>query len=194
MGQLHTKTSWRGVYLLPLLIAGALALVGCATEPTRFSTGTIKARTFNFVRMEKEQELSAADNRADVHALIQGAIEENLVSKGLTRVETNGDVAVLYLIIISDGTSTKTINDCFGYGAAYELQDKAHQAFAIDKRNGTAFDAGTLVIDIVDLHQGTVLWRNFVYRPILKNLPMEQRQVRLQQAVDEVFKGLRITK
>jgi len=74
MGQLHTKTSWRGAYLLPLLIAGALALGGCATEPTRFSTGTIKARTFNFVRMEKEQELSAADNRADVHALIQGAI------------------------------------------------------------------------------------------------------------------------
>jgi len=194
MRQIDPKNRWRGVYLLSLLTAGALALGGCATEPTRYSTGSIKARTFNFVRMEEEKNPSYADNSAQVHALIQGAIEENLASKGLTRVETNGDVAVLYLIIISDGTSTKTINDYFGYGPSYELQDKAHQAFAIDKRNQTAFKAGTLVIDIVDTHQGTILWRNFVYRPILSNLPIEQRQVRLQQAVDEVFKGLRITK
>ena len=179
--------------LLPVVALSALMLGGCATEPTRFSTGAIKARTFNFVHMEKEQEPAYADNRADAHALIQSAIEENLVAKGLTQVETNGDVIVLYLIIVSNGTSTKTINDYFGYGAAYALQDKAHQAFAIDNRNQTAFDAGTLVIDIVDPRHGTLLWRNFVYRPILRHLPIEQRQVRLQEAVDEVFKGLKVT-
>ena len=171
-----------------------MILGGCATEPARYSTGPVKARTFNFVRMVEEKNASYADNSAQVHTLIQGAVEENLAAKGLTRVETNGDVAVLYLIIISDGISTKTINDYFGYGSSYELQDKAHQAFAIDKRNRTGFDAGTLVIDIVDTRQRTVVWRNFVYRPILSNLPIEQRQVRLQQAVDEVFKGLRIAK
>jgi hypothetical protein len=185
----------REVSLLLLLAVGALALGGCATEPTRFSTGPIRARTFSFVRMEKEQEPSFADKRAQVHARIQVAIEENLVAKGLARVETNGDVAVLYLIIISDGASTKTINDYFGYDdSSYALQDKAHQAFAIDNRNQTAFDAGTLVIDIVNPQQGTVLWRNFVYRPILSNLPLEQRQDRLQKAVDEALKDLRVTK
>jgi len=192
MRQVHTVTGWQGIHLLTLLAAAVLMAGGCATEPTRFSSGAIKARTFNFVRMEKEQEPAYADNRAAAHGLIQSAIEESLAAKGLTQVETNGDVVVLYLIIVSDGTSTKTINDYFGYGASYALQDQAHQAFAIDKRNQTAFDAGTLVIDIVDSRHGTLLWRNFVYRPILRHLPIEQRQARLQQAVDEVFKRLKV--
>ena len=155
----------------------------------------IRARTFNFVRMSGEQKATYADNRAEVHALIQDAIEKNLVSKGLAKVDADGDVAVLYLIIISDGTSTQTINDYFGYGeSANALQDKAHQAFAIDKRNRTPYDAGTLVIDITDRQQGKVLWRNFVWRPMLKDLPIEKRQARLQEAVDEAFKGLRVEK
>jgi hypothetical protein len=195
MRQTDAQNVWRAVCLLALWAAGAMTLGGCATEPTRFSTGPVAARTFNFVRLEEEKKVSYANNSAQVHALIQGAIEGSLLSKGLARVETNGDVAVLYLIIISDGTSTETINDYFGYSdASYELQDKAHQVFAIEKRNRTAFNAGTLVIEIVNVRQRRVLWRNFVYRPILKDLPIEQRQVRLQQAVDEVFKELRITK
>lgn len=47
-------------------------------------------------------------------------------------------------------------------------------------------------VDIVHMKQGVVLWRNYVWRPILKNLPIEQRQARLQQAVDEVFKRLKV--
>jgi hypothetical protein len=143
--------------------------------------------------MTREQKATYADNRAEVHAMIQDAIEKNLASKGLTRVDADGDIAVLYLIIISDGTSTKTINDYFGYDeSSNALQDKAHQAFAIDKRNRTPYAAGTLVLDITDRQQGRVLWRNFVWRPMLKDLPIERRQTRLQEAVDEAFKTLRI--
>jgi hypothetical protein len=181
------------IYRLPLL--AALMLAGCASEPTRYTSGPITAHTFSFVRMDQEKSPMQAEKHAQMHGLIQGAIEKDLTSKGLTQVETNGDVAVLYLIIVSDGASTETINDYYGYGdSAYEFQDKAHQAFAVEKRNRTGYAAGTLVIDIVNQQQGKVLWRNFVYRPILNNLPIEQRQTRLQQAVDEVFKGLRITK
>jgi hypothetical protein len=196
MTKLLSKIRWSQHHLLPLLATVALALGGCATsEPARFSTGPVKARTFNFVRMDVDKQASYAEKRAEVNAHIQTAITDRLAAKGLTKVETNGDVAVLYLIIISDGASTKTINDYFGYSdAAYALQDKAHQAFVLDKRNPTAFDAGTLVIDIVDMSKGTILWRNFVYRPILRDLPTEQRQARLQEAVNEAFKTLQIAK
>jgi hypothetical protein len=183
-------------HLWPLLAAVTLAPGGCATsEPARFSTSPVKARTFNFVRMDVDKQAPYAEKRAEVNAHIQTAITASLAAKGLTRVETNGDVAVLYLIIISDGASTKTINDYFGYSdAAYALQDKAHEAFVIDKRNPTAFDAGTLVIDIADMKAGTILWRNFVYRPILRDLPADQRQVRVQEAVNEAFKTLQVAK
>ena len=193
MKQIRISAGRGGFRLLTLLAAGALALGGCATEPARYNAGAVKARTFNFVRMSESPNTSDADKQAQLHALIQNAIEKNLASKGLTKVDKDGDVAVLYMILISDGTSTKTINDYYGYDeSSNALQDEAHKAFAIDKRNKTAYDAGTLVIDIVDLPQGKVLWRNFVWRPILKDLPTEQREVRLQEAVDEVFKNLRV--
>jgi hypothetical protein len=185
MNQIYT-------YLLPVL--AALMLAGCASEPTRYSSGPIQAHTFNFIHMEQDQNPTLAAKRAETHELIQGAIKKDLTTKGLTQVATNGDVAVLYLIVVSDGSSTQTINDYYGFSdSSYELQDKAHQVFAIEKRNQTGYAAGTLVIDIVDMRQGKVLWRNFVYRPILADLPMEQRQVRLQEAVNEVLKGLRVS-
>jgi hypothetical protein len=195
MRKLRFTIDWQAFRRLPLAIMVALVWGGCATEPTRYSVGPIKAHTFNFVHMDEGQKQPYADNRAEVHTLIQNAIEKNLASKGLTMVETNGDVAVLYLVIISSGASTKTINDYFGYGdSAYDLQDKAHQAFVIDKRSPGGYGAGTLVIDIVNAKQGKVLWRNFVYRPIFKDLPLEKRQQRLQEAVDEAFKDLQIAR
>ena len=194
MTHVESRTTSRKTNPLLLFAAGVLALGGCATGPTtRYSSGPIKARTYNFVRLVEDQEAPYADNRAEAHALIQAAIEESLASKGLTRVETNGDVAVLYLIIISDSASTATVNDYFGYSdSSYDLQELAHQTFVLDKRNRTPFPAGTLVIDIVNMEQRKVLWRNFVYRPIMRHLPIEQRQARVQEAVNDVFKGLQI--
>ena len=125
--------------------------------------------------------------------MIQEAIAESLAKKGLTKVDADADLAVLYMVIISDGTSTKSINDYFGYSdSANALLDKAHQAFAIDKRNRTPYDAGTLVVDIVDQQKEKILWRNFVWRPMLKGLSTERRQARLQEAVDELFKNLHV--
>ena len=194
MAHVESRTTSRNTNLLLLFAAGALALWGCATKPTtRYSSGPIKARTYNFVRLVENQEAPYADNRAEAHALVQAAIEVTLASKGLTRVETNGAVAVLYLIIIRDSTSTGTINDYFGYSdSGCDLQELAHQIFVLDKRNQTPFPAGTLVIDIVNMEQRKVLWRNFVCRPILRHLPIKQRQARVQEAVHEVFKGLPI--
>jgi hypothetical protein len=173
--------------------AAMLLLTSCASTPTKVNTGPIKAHTFNFVRMVKKSDSTVADNRPEVHEMIQNAIEKNLATKGLTMVAEDGDVAVLYLIIISDGTMTETINDYFGYGDSYDLQDKAHEAFAIGKKNRTPYDAGTLVIDIIDVKSRLVLRRNYAWRPIMRDLPVEERQERIQGAVDEALKGLRIS-
>ena len=176
------------------MLSAMLLLTGCASTATRVDTGPIKAHTFNFFRMVGKSDSTLADNRPEVHAMIQNAIERNLAAKGLTKVAENGDVAVCYLIIISDGTMTESINDYFGYGDSYDLQDKAHDAFAIGNKNRTGFAAGTLVIDIVDVKRRLVLKRNFAWRPVMPDLPAAERQERIQGAVDEVLKGLRISK
>jgi hypothetical protein len=175
------------------LAAGALLVAGCTSTPTRVDHGPIKARTFNFLNTGTKPAASFADNRPELHPLIQEAITKSLAAKGLTRVASGGDVTVGYLIIVSDSVATQAVDDYFGYGmAGTDLQEKAHQAFVEGKKNPTPYPAGTLVIDIVDSKSFQLLRRNYVCRPVMKQLPLEKRTARLQEAVDEALQGLRV--
>ena len=58
----------------------------------------------------------------------------------------------------------------------------------------TPYPAGTLVIDLVDSKTWEILKRNNVCRPVMRQLPTEERVARLQEAVDEALKGLRVAK
>ncbi len=178
-----------------LLAVGALALVGCASTPTHVDSGPIKARTFSFFDTGGKPAAAFADSRPDLHPRIQEAITKALTAKGLTKVASGGDVLVGYLVIVSDGVSTKAIDDYFGYSmAAVDLQEKAHEAFNVENKNPTPYAAGTLVVDVTDAKSYKLLYRNFVCRPILRQLPTDQRVARLQAAVDEALKKLRLAK
>ena len=181
--------------LLLLLATGVLALAGCTSTPTRVDRGPIQARTFNFIQAQAKSGAEFADQRPDLQVHVQQAIEKNLTAKGLACVPNGGDVTVGYLLIVSEGATTRSINDYFGYGeAAMDLQEKAHDTFVSGKQNPTPYPAGTLVIDLVDSKSYKLLQRNYVCRPVLRQLPTDQRLVRLQSAVDEALQKVRVTK
>jgi hypothetical protein len=73
-------------------------LAGCSSTPTEVTSGAIRACTFSFVA-RKTQAPSHADNREAFHKMIQSAITQNLVARGVTRAATGGDVVVAYLVI-----------------------------------------------------------------------------------------------
>lgn len=195
MKQVKTKTQWSKGCLLVALAMGVLALTGCATTPTRVDTGPVKAHTFNFFNARADNAPPMSAKEAEIHGLIQAAIVEELAAKGLTKVEKDGDVAVAYMIIVSDGGKTMSYNDFYGYGEGPDrLQAKAHEAFAIENKNRTQYDAGTLVVDVANFRQYEVYWRNFVWSPIMKDLPVENRKERLKGFVHEVLKPLRVAR
>ena len=175
------------------LAAAALMLAGCSSTPTRVDHGPIQARTFNFFNSGAKTPPSFSENEAQINAKLQEIITANLAAKGLARVPSGGDVTVGYLVIISDGAATSAINDYFGYSSG-DLQDKAHKAFAIDDKNPTPYPAGTLVIDIMDSKTWKLLRRNYVCRPVMRQLPLNERVARLQEAVDEALKGIEVAK
>jgi hypothetical protein len=174
--------------------APALLLLsaGCSsTTPARVDTGPLKARTFAFVNTAAKPPPEFAENRQQIHTSVQQAITANLASKGLTRVATGGDVTVAYLIILGNNASTTSINEYFGYGEdASALVDKAH-AKATSSQNPKYFEAGTLVIDIIDSKNFSLLRRNYAARQLHREAPPEVRQARLQEAVNEALAGLR---
>ena len=125
--------------------------------------------------------------------MIQEAITKNLAAQGVTKVATGGDVTVAYLVIVGNNTTTESISTYFGYGEdADALHDKAHDAY-IASKNPNYFEAGTLVIDIIDSRTFKLLKRGYATRPMLQNLSEDARAARIQEVVDEILHGLRIT-
>lgn len=179
---------------LPLLLLSAaiVILAGCASTPTRVDTGPVRARTFSFVDRGPKPGPAYADNRESVHAMIQQAIVKNLASRGVTKTASGGDITASYLLIIGNNASTTTIDDYFGYGEdEAHLRDAAHTAYTQSK-NPNFFEAGTLLIDLVDGKSFKVLKRNYATRPLLRELPPDARAERIQEVVDEILKDLRI--
>lgn len=175
------------------LFAGLVAFcVGCSSVPTTVDTGPIHATTFSFVAKSPSNTPNFADQHEKVHAMIQDSISRNLANKGLEQVPSGGDVIVAYLVIVGNNASTTAINDYFGYGRDVSaLHDKAQAAYTSSK-NPNYFEAGTLLVDIIDAKTYKLLKRSFVVRPLLRHPSAEVHEERIQEAVDAALADLRI--
>jgi hypothetical protein len=180
-------------HIKTLAVFSTLALAGCTSPPMQVDTGAIHARTFSFVRSNAPSDAAYDQKRQAIHAMIQSAITSDLTGKGLTRVDNGGDVTVTYLIVVGNNVSTMAISDYWGYsGDASAIQDAIHKSETIKNENPNYFEAGTLVIDIIDSNSFKLLKRATVQRPVLRNVPSEIRQEHIQQAVDQALSDLRV--
>jgi hypothetical protein len=175
-----------------LIVAGALALVGCSTAKTHVDTGPIRARTFSFINTgSREVPVYAA--RKQAHAMVQEAITKNLAAKGVNYVGQGGDITVAYLIIAGNNATTTSLNEYFGYTSdATALMDEVHKSQAVRGNERGYFEAGTLVIDFLDPNTSKVLKRATIHAQILRELPLDERTARTQKLVDEALSDLRI--
>ncbi len=175
------------------LVAGVLTLAGCSSTPTRVDKGPIPARSFSFIDPGARSAPGFADSRQPVHAAIQEAITRNLAAKGLTRAVSGGDIIVAYLIVVGNNASTAAVDDYFGYGRdAASLQEKAQAAYSGSK-NPNYFEAGTLVVDVIDAKSYKLLWRGHASRQLLRSLPADVRAARLQEVVNEILQEVRFS-
>jgi hypothetical protein len=177
---------------LPLV--AVLALSACSSVKTQVDTGPIAAKSFSFVNPGPKPFPAYADKRAEIHTIIQDAITKGLAAKGITHVQNGGDVTVAYLVIVGNNVSTTSLDDYFGYDSdASALVDKVHNEQAIKGDNRGYFEAGTLVIDLINPQTSKLLKRASVRSSVLRDLPPEVRQARLQSLVDKALSDLRIT-
>jgi len=175
-----------------LTMAAAFFLAGCSSTPIRVDTGAVHAKSFSFVNGGVPAKAEFADNRKQAHALIQQALTDYLTDKGLTKVTTGGEVTVAYLVILGNNVSTESVNTYFGHGRdAWELQDKAHKAYTGNK-TPNYFEAGTLLVDILDSKTGKLLQRHYATRPVLRNASDSAREANIREAVFEVMKDLKV--
>src|SRR5262249_44382875 len=153
----------------------------------------IRGKTFNFVANSASKATQYEKNRQAVHAMIQEAITSEMAAKGITRASGAGDITVAYMVVVGNNSTTVAINDYFGYGRdSSEIEDKIHKSQAVDSNNPNYFEAGTLVIDIVDSQTYKLLKRSYVVKQLLRGQPEDLRKANIQQAVNEALKDVHI--
>jgi Domain of unknown function (DUF4136) len=182
----------KNLWFLPLLLTG-LIIAGCSsTAPTRVDKGSLRVHTYNFINGGIALTPPATNRRDAIHQLIQKAIINGLTAKGLQRTDGTGDVTVAYMIIVGNNVSTEAVTTYFGMGRDSDaLHNKAQDAYT-SSQNPNRFEAGTLVIDVLDAKTYELLYRNYVVRPILGNVTAAVRGERVQEAVDTALANLRI--
>jgi hypothetical protein len=179
------------VPLLSLLLS-ALLIAGCSSVPTRVDKGALNVHDFNFINGGIALAPPATNQRDAVHQMIQEAIIRDLAAKGLKRVDGAGEVTVAYMVIIGNNVSTEAITTYFGSGRdSLALHSRAEDAYS-GNTNPNHFEAGTLLIDVIDSKTYGLLYRNYVVRPIFNNTTQAQRDERIQEAVDAALSKLRI--
>jgi Domain of unknown function (DUF4136) len=180
--------SLRKIRIVTAGAAAALAFISCSSTPSNVSSGTIHARTFSFLNRKSKSAPDYADKTETAHKMIQAAITKNLAARGVTRVAAGGDVLVPYLIITGNNVSTTAISDYFGYNDDLSgLHERAQDAYT-SQRNPNHFDAGTLLIDIVDGKSFKLLKRGYTTRTLAGQPSAGQ----IQGAVDEILRDVQI--
>jgi hypothetical protein len=175
------------------LASAVLLFAGCSSTPTKVDEGPIKANSFSFVNLAGRPQPAYADQRAEVNKIIQEAITATLGRFNVPHVASGGDITVAYLVIVGNNASTTSINDYFGYGRdASAIAEIAHERYT-QNNNPNYFEAGTIVIDIIDSRSNKLLKRGYASRPLLANPTTEVRTARIQQAVDEALQNLSVT-
>jgi len=179
--------------LLVCLFLG-LALAGCSSVKTHVDKGQVKARTFSWLDTGSRPTPDFAEDRKEAHALVQQAITKNLAARGVNYVPTGGNVTVAYLIVVGNNVATTSLNSYFGYTPDSEaLVEKVHSQQTSSDASRGYFESGTLVIDLLDPATSKLLQRRSIHAQVLRDLPMEKRQERVQSVVDQALRDVPIS-
>lgn len=168
------------VCLLPLAFLSACQTV---EQPKGSSHGYKSAR---LVRPKSVPTFANPDDRAN-HA-IQTALGSAFRSKGFAVDPADADLTVAYLIVLQNNATTKLIDDYFGFGrSSMQIAEIAHDRGVIRNNRADYYQAGTVVIDIIDNKTGKLVYRDFATRDVTNDMSDAQLQAHANSAVQEAL-------
>ncbi len=170
------------------LIFATAVLAGCASveQPKGSSKGYSSVR---FMRAKATLDPPEfIDDSEQANRLIQAAITDQFRANGIEFGGEDADLAVGYLLIVQNNASTGMVNDYFGYGRdSLEISELAHKRGVLEGNRPDYFEAGAIVIDLVDAKTNKLVYRNFAKRDLLENPSEAQRRQRINAAVAEAL-------
>jgi len=174
-------------FLRLTVVAAALLLAGCAT--LRVSSHTDRGLVWSkYTTFEwgPADALPAGDPRLDKDPFFQdhveGAIEKAMTTHGFARsaASERPDVLVHYHANVMERLDVDQVDRGYGYCSTADCQPRV-----------THYEAGTLVVDIVDAGSNVLIWRGWAQGGLDGVLGNRDRlRRRIDESVRQMFKTL----
>jgi hypothetical protein len=121
---------------------------------------------------------------------IVAAIEAQLAAKGLTKVEANPDVFVVYHVAFDKQKDISTYSSGYGGGyGAYGWRYGGAWAGGTSTTQVRDILIGTLVIDLADAKTAQLAWRGMGVKEVDTQAKPEKRDKSINNAVAKMFKN-----
>lgn len=164
----------------------ALALAACSSVQVNqdWDPGASFAGLKTWAWQSSTPEVTGNERLDDplLHGRIQSAIEKSLAEKGFSKVASGvPDVWVAYHIALQQKLDARTIYT--GYGPYRGWYGVGGTQTVVDQ-----YDLGTLLIDFIRPETNNVIWRGSGQSRIQELKTPEQREERVQDAVDRILK------
>ena len=177
----------RRLFLRVTVVAAALVLAGCATLGVSSHTdrGLIwsKYKTFDWGPADA---LPAGDPRLDKDPFfrdhVEGAIEKAMASRGFARSATTErpDVVIHYHANVAERFGADYNDGRYRYCASDDCRPRVSR-----------YEAGTLVVDVVDAATDVLLWRGWAQGSLEGVLGNRDRlRRRIEESVTRMFETL----
>jgi hypothetical protein len=116
------------------------------------------------------------------HKRVVGAIDAQLVSKGLSRVESqsHADVLVAYHANFDDNLQINGFSSGFGGPRFGNFSGTATTQRIV---------TGTLVVDMMDARTRAIVWRGFAEHDVNPGAKPEKRDKNITKATEKIFKN-----
>jgi hypothetical protein len=119
---------------------------------------------------------------------IVAAIETELTAKGMSKVEANPDVFVVYHVAFDTQKDISTYSSGGGYGP-YGWGWGGGWAGGTTSTQVRDILVGTLVIDVADAKKSQVAWRGMGVKEVQTQASPEKRDKSINEAVKKIFKN-----
>lgn len=175
------------LYTLISLCFGIILLSGCSTtKKIDFPKGS--SAGYSTFRMYEHNPDHVPDftNREDrVNSYLKSALESEFKAQGLQESPENAELIVSFLLVVQNTAVTAAVSDYY-VSSGSDIVSEAHRRLGKSNKP-SGYEAGAIVVDIIDKDSGTVIYRNFAKREVLDYLtPAEKEKYTKEAAVEAV--------
>lgn len=146
-------------------------------------------KTYAWVKATDKEAKSAYHLDGLMDQRVREAVDNQLVSKGISKVESDkADILVNYLTKVDKKINVDTFNTHYGYNPYYGPRWGAWGGtMGTTQTTVREYEVGTLIIDLIDNKTSKLIWRGSVADTIRdKNTPQERVQV-VNEAIGQVM-------